>query len=88
MKRILVSWQVARKQAIRVEKDDMTLRINNEIICSVSTVDNTLKIKWIKAWEDWREMHEDEEFKKLVISCKSKLAQMGSIKGKGKAASE
>ena len=87
MKRLLIIWPF-NKQAIRVETEDLSLRINGHTICTVSAEDNLLKIEWTKTWHDWQEMHDDEQYKKLVSSCQSKLMKTRNVKGKGKTSSE
>ena len=84
LKRLLVSWGF-RKQSIKVDPDDMSMHVENKIVCTASCTNNKLVLNWEDRWKNWKELHTDVEFVRLLEICRSKLLRGTASKGKGKA---
>ena len=50
LKRLLVSWGF-RKQSIKVDTDDMSMHVENKIVCTASCTTNKLVLNWEDRWK-------------------------------------
>jgi len=57
------------------------------LLATARVNDGTVLMQWVdKTWADWRELHDDEAYKKLATIARDKLAKStgGMAKGIGK----
>ena len=83
-RKLLTGWSFNSK-ATKVDTDELTLKIGEELVLQASVVQNQFVHKFHKDWESWVELQSRPELKALVEKASQALSRSkGSQKGLGK----
>ena len=84
LKKQLVAWEYT-KQEVRVDTDQLTLKIDGEVIVQASVKDKELELIWEPTWLAWDDLINSQELAALKAKASNALTRAGqSGKGKGK----
>ena len=74
-----------KKSGVKVDENTMTMSFNGSRVLKASVVESKLKIEWLSTeWQQWGEMLQSSDFKKLESTANGELSKMTQNQGKGK----
>ena len=87
-KRLLIEWKVFGKSGVKVDEEELELRIGGYAVLQVRHESGHLSLTWLsRAWQEWSDLHDSKEFRDLISKCDALLEQAkakgGKSKGKG-----
>ena len=84
-KKLLVGWDVAKKPAISVDDELMTVTVTGVEVLKTAVKDNALVLNWMsKEWQEWTDLQTDDEFVKIVADANATLEASADRQSKGK----
>ena len=84
-KRMFTDWDF-NKKIVKVDKDNLSLSIDDELVVKASTASGKLKLDWQGVWKAWDELQTSSELSALIEKANQVLAKSGGKKkglGKG-----